>query len=680
MTEPSTRRAEADFDHTVRNSINAVLVSLEALRASLARCDTVPPATNRFLDATVVHCEELAQLLATGSRERASDTYAGAPHGSQIAQSTRAGESASALAPSAPSDKLRADHNQAASAARHGYIAHQPKPAPMTQPKILIADDEPAIAAGLSAILADLHYDVEIVGDGEQALERLSSERFGLALADLKMPRVDGLTLLDELQRRGIPTECIIITGQASIGSAVQAMQSGAYDYIEKPLNAEKLSRLKALIPKALDKYAVRERNRELSSQLQGLTHYAELTGASESMREVYRIIDAVAPSTANVLILGESGTGKELVARALHSKSERNKGPFFALNCAALPKEILENELFGHEKGAFTGSTNEKPGAFEMASGGTLFLDEVAEMPPDIQVKLLRSIETRTVRRLGGKKEIPVEIRVVAATNKDLQRALADGELREDLYYRLAVVELFLPPLRERAGDIQLLANEFLARFAQQNGKTISGFDDAAIEWILTYTWPGNVRDLKNAVERAVVLARGPVITRSELMPRHVRVPTIVDTPTSVTVPVGSSLRDARRQLVIRTFASTNGDLPRAAKLLGITLAELRAELVAVLEETPERGDVVESEPRESGTPAVEAVASAGVTRSPIPADVRLDAVSAPAGLSAMDPLGGGMLAAPLIGAAAGSGPGSRIARPGDKGGAKKLAPKRRR
>jgi DNA-binding NtrC family response regulator len=444
--------------------------------------------------------------------------------------------------------------------------------------KILIADDEPAITTGLSAILSDLDYEVEVVPDGQQALDRLAADRFGLVLADLKMPRIDGLALLRELQQRNVPTECIIITGQATIDSAVEAMQSGAYDYIEKPLNTEKLNRLKALIPKALDKYTVQQRNRELSSQLQELTHYAELTGQSEAMREVYKIVEAVASSTASVLILGESGTGKELVARATHSKSERAKGPFFAINCAALPKEILENELFGHEKGAFTGSTNEKPGAFEMASGGTLFFDEVAEMAPDIQVKLLRAIETRTVRRLGGKKEIEVDIRIVAATNKDLQKALADNQIREDLYYRLAVVEIYLPPLRERIGDIPLLANEFLARFAHQNGKKVQGFDDAAMDWIVSYAWPGNVRELKNAVERAVVMSRGSMITQAEIMPRHMR--QSVETPTSVVVQVGTTTADARRMLVLKTWAVANGDLARAATMLGVEEQSLQSEL----------------------------------------------------------------------------------------------------
>jgi DNA-binding NtrC family response regulator len=449
-------------------------------------------------------------------------------------------------------------------------------------PKVLIADDEQAITSGLSAILSDEGYDVEIAADGQKALERLSEDRYGVVLADLKMPKLDGLALLRELQQRQIPTECIIITGQATVDSAVQAMQQGAYDYIEKPLNADKLNRLKALIPKAIEKFNVQQKNRELTSRLEGLTHYGELTGQSDAMREVYQVIDAVASSTASVLILGESGTGKELVARAVHSKSERAKGPFFALNCAALPKEILENELFGHEKGAFTGSTNEKPGAFEMSSGGTIFLDEVAEMSPDIQVKLLRALETRMVRRLGGRKEISVDIRIVAATNRDLQKALADGDLREDLYYRLAVVQIDLPPLRERSQDITLLATEFLERYAGQNNKQIGDFDTAAWEWILSYHWPGNVRELKNAVERAVIMARGATITVNDIMPRHLR--NAGEVSSTVTIHVGATVSDARRQLVLRTFASTGGDADRTAKLVGVSVEEVRSDLIALI------------------------------------------------------------------------------------------------
>ncbi len=452
----------------------------------------------------------------------------------------------------------------------------------MNQPKILIADDELSITKGLSAVLSDEGYDVVVAQDGKKALDYLGADSFGVVLADLMMPKLDGLALLKELQRLGIPTECIIVTGQGTVDSAVQAMREGAYDYIEKPLNAEKLNRLKALIPKALEKFNVQQRNRELSSKLEGFTHYGELTGQSEEMRGVYQVIDAVAPSSASVLILGESGTGKELVARALHTKSDRAKGPFFALNCAALPKDILENELFGHEKGAFTGSTNEKAGAFEMSDGGTIFLDEVAEMPSDIQVKLLRSIETRVIRRLGGRKEIAVDIRVVAATNRDLQKALAENELREDLYYRLAVVEIFLPPLRDRAGDIKLLANEFLTRFAQQNGKKVTGFDDRAWEFILSHNWPGNVRELKNAVERAVIMTRSDKITAADIMPRHIRMVGAASPP--MTVPEGASLADTRRQLVLRTFASTSGDAVRTAKIVGISVEEVRAEIASLV------------------------------------------------------------------------------------------------
>jgi DNA-binding NtrC family response regulator len=433
----------------------------------------------------------------------------------------------------------------------------------------------------LSAILRDEGYEVAVAVDGQKALDQLGAEGYGVVLADLKMPKMDGLALLKELQRRAIPTECIIVTGQATVDSAVQAMREGAYDYIEKPLTADKLNRLKALIPKALEKFNVQQKNRELSSKLEGLTHYGELTGQSDEMRAVYQIIEAVATSSASVLIFGESGTGKELVARAIHAKSERAKGPFFALNCAALPKDILENELFGHEKGAFTGSTNEKPGAFEMADGGTIFLDEVAEMPPDIQVKLLRAIETRTIRRLGGKKEITVDIRILAATNRDVQKALSDNDLREDLYYRLAVVELFLPPLRERIGDIKLLANEFLARFSEQNAKPLTGFDDAAWEWIISHTWPGNVRELKNAVERAVIMSHGDTIKAADIIPRHLR---RGETSTAITLQPGATLADTRRQLVLRAFASTNGDYGRTATIVGMSSDDVRAELASLL------------------------------------------------------------------------------------------------
>ena len=430
----------------------------------------------------------------------------------------------------------------------------------MKQPKILIADDEQKSVIPLTAILEGEGYEVDSAADGQKALEKLTTGDYAAVLADFMMPKLDGMALLKELRSKQSPVQLIMITGAGSVDLAVEAMRQGAYDFIEKPIN---LTKLKALIPKALEKHSLQQKNQELETRLEGLTHYGELVGQSEQMRAVYDMIERVAPSLASVLILGESGTGKELVARAIHRKSDRAKGPFYALNCAALPKEILENLLFGHEKGAFTGSTNEKAGAFEMANGGTIFLDEVAEMAPDIQVKLLRALESRSIRRLGGKREISVDIRVVAATNKNLQKAIADGELREDLYYRLAVVEIYLPPLRERLGDVKLLANEFLARYAQQNSKKVTGFADDAWSWIMNYRWPGNVRELKNAVERAVIMASGPMITVGDIAPRHLR-------PGADGVESGPP----RRRASDRTAAVTgeNG----SAMVLGMTRDEL--------------------------------------------------------------------------------------------------------
>src|SRR5690606_24407168 len=279
-------------------------------------------------------------------------------------------------------------------------------------------------------------------------------------LADLRMPEVDGLELFSRMREAGVVSEIIIITGKGSVESAKEAMRQGAYDYLEKPL---KIDRLRELIPKAVEKYEVKQANRQLQERLKGLTRFGDLIGQSDEMREIYAMIEAAAPTNASMLIVGESGTGKELVARAIHNKSGRKKGPFVAINCAAFPREILENELFGHEKGAFTGALNEKPGCFEIADGGTVFLDGLAEMEPGRQVKLVRALEERTFRRLGGKKEISVDIRVVAATNKNIQRAIENGELREDLYHRLAVIPLYLPPLRDRRGDVSILAETFL-------------------------------------------------------------------------------------------------------------------------------------------------------------------------------------------------------------------------
>ena len=442
--------------------------------------------------------------------------------------------------------------------------------------KLLIADDEKHIVEGLQMLLQEEGYTVDTANDGQKAWDKVQSGEYGLVLADLKMPKMDGLELFALMRDAGIDSEVIIITGKGTVDSAVEAMRHGAYDYLTKPLE---LDRLKALIPKALDKYEVRSANRRLQERLESLTRYGDMLGQSEEMTQIYKVIEAVAPSNASVLIVGESGTGKELVARAMHSKSPRRKGPFVALNCGAFPREILENELFGHEKGAFTGAINEKPGAFEQADGGTLFLDEVAEMEPDIQVKFLRALEQRSFRRLGGKKEITVDIRVVAATNKNVEDALKEGKLRDDLYHRLAVIPVYLPPLRERGGDVQLLAEEFLRRFAGEQEKTIKGFSEGAQEFIQTYRWPGNVRELKNAVERAVILAKSDTIEVRDLSPKRFGLE-----EREVHVPVGTSLADSEKALTLKTFAFTGGDQKKTARILGVTEKDLKTKLHAYL------------------------------------------------------------------------------------------------
>ena len=440
--------------------------------------------------------------------------------------------------------------------------------------KILVADDERHIAEGLQMLLADEGYEVDTATDGNAAWKLVQEKGYGVVLADLRMPQVDGLELFGRMRKAGIPSEMIIITGEGSVDTAKEAMREGAYDYLEKPL---KIDRLKELIPKALEKFQVKQANKQLEERLANLTRFVDLIGQSEEMRSIYSTIEAAAPTTASMLIVGESGTGKELVARAIHEKSNRAKGPFIAINCAAFPREILENELFGHEKGAFTGAINEKQGCFELADGGTLFLDEVAEMEPDIQVKFLRALEQRSFRRLGGKKEIHVDIRVVSATNKQIGKAIDDGKLREDLYHRLAVIPLFLPPLRERRGDVRLLAESFLRRFSEENSKkNLKSFSPEALEFINAYRWPGNVRELKNAVERAVIFARTEEITLGDLRAHEL----IGSEDREVRVPVGTSLQQAERTLVLKTFSFVEGDHNRAASMLGIEEDELRNRL----------------------------------------------------------------------------------------------------
>jgi DNA-binding NtrC family response regulator len=344
-------------------------------------------------------------------------------------------------------------------------------------------------------------------------------------------------------------------------------MKNGAYDYLTKPVEPD---RLRSIIPKALEHHDLVVTNRKLEQTIKRLSRYEDMVGQHEKMRKVYTLIDTIADTTANVLITGESGTGKELVARAIHKKSSRANGPFVAVNCSAVPRDILENELFGHEKGAFTGALAEKAGCFEMAHGGTLFLDEIGEMPADTQTKILRALEERRFRRLGGTKEIKVDVRIIAATNRDIKKALKDGIVREDLYYRLSVVELELPPLRERMSDLVPLLSEFLKIFNDRNNKNVRGFSPECLEVLRKYHWPGNVREVKNMVERAVILCPGDTIQVQHL-PTQILKPSLK--ANAVSVELGRPLHEIEKEVIFKTLNMTKNNKTRAAKILGISL-----------------------------------------------------------------------------------------------------------
>jgi DNA-binding NtrC family response regulator len=438
--------------------------------------------------------------------------------------------------------------------------------------KVLIVDDEPGVLAALSTILESEYY-VLTASSGDSAWKILNDEDIAAAVVDLTLPDRDGLQLLRDVRQQHLSTELIIVTGFGSIDTAVQAMRDGAYDYLTKPVDA---TRLRLIITKAVERFGLTAANRSMAKQLLALTSYGELIGHSEGMRAVYKLIEAVANTDTSVLITGESGTGKELVARAIHQRGARAKGPFVAINCSALPSEILENELFGHEKGAFTGALAQKPGCFELADGGTLFFDEIGEMPFELQAKLLRVLEERKFRRLGGRAEIAVDVRVVSATNRNIRQAVKEKRVREDLFYRLAVMEIELPPLRERVGDLSLLAENFLQHFAEKAGRKITGFTRQAMAYLARHAWPGNVRELRNVIERAVVLCNGRSITPAEL-PKH-----LLDgsDSTEIGIPVGTTMEEAERRLIFKTLEANANNKTRAAEVLGISLKTLHNKL----------------------------------------------------------------------------------------------------
>jgi len=429
---------------------------------------------------------------------------------------------------------------------------------------ILVADDEKNIREGLREALALDGYEVATAADGREALDAITRGDVDLLITDLKMPRLSGEELLKSVTAQFATMPVIILTGHGTIESAVQAMHDGAYDFLTKPVN---LDRLSLLVKRALASRELALQNRAMQEELERRSGFASIIGRSAEMKQVFEMVRQVAPSRSSVLITGESGSGKEMIAEALHYNSPRKDKPFIKLHCAALTESLLESELFGHEKGAFTGAIARKRGRFELAHLGTLFLDEIGEINQNVQIKLLRVLEEKKFERVGGEETVEVDARLIAATNRDLKDAIAKGSFREDLYYRLNVVNIHVPPLRERKEDIPLLVAAFLKEFSQENGKKIDGIDAKARFALYNYSWPGNVRQLRNSIESAVVLSKATTITLDDLPP-NIRGESGTD---SVRLPLGASLAEVEKEVIRSTLAREGGNKSRTAEILGI-------------------------------------------------------------------------------------------------------------
>jgi two-component system response regulator HydG len=460
-------------------------------------------------------------------------------------------------------------------------------------PLILIADDEPGNLESLQKIFTKEGWEVALARSGNEALEVLRRERISVLVTDLMMPGMGGDDLLKAARTVSPDTEVVLITAYGTVEAAVSAMKEGAYDFITKPVKRHAIVKS---VRQALEKASLLAENRALRARLAGLGEPGGgLIGSSPAFRAVLDTLRQAAPTSATVLLQGESGTGKELAARMLHDLSPRAEGPFVPINCAAIPETILESELFGYEKGAFTGAAGRKEGRFERAHGGTLFLDEVGEMSPPAQVKLLRVLQDGVVERLGGTAPVQVDVRLVAATNKDLAAEVKAGRFREDLFYRLNVVAVRMPPLRERREDVPLLAGAFLRRIADKNARTVTGFSPEALQALDAYAWPGNVRELEHAVERAVVLSRGEVVEAGDL-PEVVRAAAPeggAPAAGTVVIPVGTPMEEVERRVIRETLRHTKGDKTLAAQLLGIAARTIYRKL-----DRDEGGRLVESGP----------------------------------------------------------------------------------
>jgi two-component system response regulator HydG len=438
-----------------------------------------------------------------------------------------------------------------------------PEEAPI---RLLVVDDEPSHLESLKTIFEREGCDVRTAVSGEEALETFRKDRPDIVLSDLMMPGVGGIDLLRTVKSISPETEFVMMTAFGTVETAVESMKEGAYDFVTKPI---KRMNIVKTVRMAAEKQSLIRENTALRAALAGLREQ-RIIAESPAMRSVVETVRQVAASTATVFLVGDSGTGKEVVARLVHESSPRAKGPFIPINCAALPETILESELFGHEKGAFTGADRRHEGRFERADGGTILLDEVSEMNPRVQAKLLRVIEDGMVERLGGGQPVKVDVRIIAATNRDIERQVKDGLFREDLFYRLNVVTIRLPPLKNRREDIPLMAAHFAATFSARHGKSIDGISPQAMDIVTSYPWPGNVRELQNAIERAVLMCRGRTIGPEDLPPELFEGGTAPD-DRNIIVPLGTPLEDIEKMVIRETLKRTKGDRTLAARILGI-------------------------------------------------------------------------------------------------------------
>jgi two-component system response regulator PilR (NtrC family) len=449
--------------------------------------------------------------------------------------------------------------------------------------QLLIVDDEQSMREFLEIMLSQEGYRVLLAANGEEGLDVYKKERPDLILTDVKMPGMDGLDLIKEVHAVDSGVPIIAITAYASASDAIRAVREGAYDYISKPFQIDEL---RVIVRNALEARKLREENIALRQSLESRQAFGEIVGKSSEMLEIFDLISKVAPSKAGVLIIGESGTGKELIAKAIHAKSNRSNKPFVTVNCSAIPETLLESELFGHVKGSFTGAVANKAGLVETANHGTLFLDEIGEVPLPVQAKLLRFLQERDFRRVGDNEDRKVDVRVIAATNRNLEEEMEKGNFREDLYYRLNVIRIRIPPLREREEDIPLLTDHFLKKFAAEQGKDIHKISSLALQILSNYTFPGNVRELENIIERCVTLEQSDQLTAENLPTRltertEPRPSGLALELSPEGIDLNKAMEDLERKLICRSLEMTGGNRSRAAKLLGVTLRSLRYRLV---------------------------------------------------------------------------------------------------